>query len=83
MYVKRSGSIPILISSKIEVAIILKIWRKSFPQSLTRFSIRIIAESGLLYTLTSITAFCTLLSSPDTAFLIASAIVCCQSLSVG
>ncbi|KAF8342378.1 hypothetical protein F5887DRAFT_1076177 [Amanita rubescens] len=54
--------------------IILKIWTKSFPRSLSRLSIRVIAESGLLYTLASIAAFCALLLSPDTAFLIANAI---------
>ncbi len=66
----------ILIPSKLEAAIILKIWKKSFPRSLSRYSIRIIAESGLLYTLASIAAFCALLLSPDAAFLIANAIVC-------
>jgi hypothetical protein len=66
----------ILIPSKIEAAIILKIWKKSFPRSLSRLSIRVIAESGLLYTLTSIAAFCALLLSPDSGFLIANAIVC-------
>ncbi len=66
----------ILILGKIEAAIILQIRKNSLSRSFARFAIRIIAESGLLYTLTSIAAFFTLLFSPTDILLLASAIVC-------
>ena len=68
----------ILIRSKIEAAIILKIWRNTLSRRLCRFAIRVIAESGLLYTLTIIAVFCTQFSTAESAFYfqITNAIVC-------
>ena len=66
----------ILILGKIEAAIILKIRKNSLSRSFSRFAIRLIAESGLLYTLTSIAAFFTLLLSPTDMLILTSAIVC-------
>lgn len=65
----------ILTLGKIEAAIILRIWKNCFTRSLSCFSIRVVAESGLLYTLTSIAAFFTLLLSPTDILLLTSAIV--------
>ena len=65
----------ILTLSEIKAAIILRIWRNSLSQRFARFSIRVIAESGLLYTLTSIPVLCTSFVSPN-GFPIATAIVC-------
>ncbi|KAF8338659.1 hypothetical protein F5887DRAFT_1077593 [Amanita rubescens] len=39
-------------------AIIFQIWRNSISRRRTRFAVRVIAESGLLYTLTSIATCC-------------------------
>ncbi|KAF8342392.1 hypothetical protein F5887DRAFT_1076188 [Amanita rubescens] len=55
-------------------AIILKIWRNSFSRRLSQFAIRIITESGLLYTFTTIATFCVLFLNHDTAFVVTSAI---------
>ncbi len=71
----------ILIQSDITTAAItFHIWRNcTLSRRLARFTIRVIAESGLLYTLTSIAAFVTmLLPSSLNGFVIASAIVCHQ-----
>ena len=68
----------ILILRKLEASIILQIWRNSFSPRLCRFAIpiRVIAESGLLYTLTSIATFCAVLLSPHEWFMVVTAIVC-------
>ncbi|KAF8330641.1 hypothetical protein F5887DRAFT_1081488 [Amanita rubescens] len=55
-------------------AIILKIWRNSFSRRLSHFAIRVIAESGLLYTLTSIAVFCASLRGAHITFLVTNAI---------
>ncbi|KAF8342389.1 hypothetical protein F5887DRAFT_356498 [Amanita rubescens] len=52
-------------------AIILQIWRYSVSRRLTRFAIRVIAESGLLYTLINIATCCAVFLSPDHWFVIA------------
>ena len=70
-----------LIPRKIAVGIILQIWRNSFSRRLTRFAIRVIAESGLLYTLTSIATCCAVFLSPDHWFVIAIGIVCHNELN--
>jgi hypothetical protein len=69
----------ILIQSElIKAAIILHIWRNCrLSRRLARFTIRVIAESGLLYTLTSVAAFGAVFISTE-AFTIGSAIVCHQ-----
>ncbi|KAF8330665.1 hypothetical protein F5887DRAFT_78468 [Amanita rubescens] len=54
-------------------AIVVKIWRNTVSRHLCRFTIRVVAESGLLYTITSIVTFCMLLL-PVPGFLIATAI---------
>ena len=69
--------------SKIEAAIILKIWRNSFSRRLSWFVIRVVAESGLLYTLTTIATFCTLFLNHSTAFAVTSAIVCHNEIAPG
>jgi hypothetical protein len=72
-------------SSDIEAAIILQIWRITcLPQARRRlrFTIRVIAESGLLYTLTSIATFCAELLPNQAPFVITSAIVCTNGLIV-
>ncbi len=70
----------ILIRSKIEAAIILKIRRNFFLSRRLYFAIRVIAESGLLYTITSIAVFFALLlgtNGTNTAiYSITRAIVC-------
>ncbi|KAF8712011.1 hypothetical protein AX14_013161 [Amanita brunnescens Koide BX004] len=48
--------------------IILKIKRNSLSRRLSHFAIRVIAESGLLYTLASIVFFCALLTAISTNF---------------
>jgi hypothetical protein len=70
----------ILIQSEMKAAIIFQIWRNSLSRRFARFAIRVIAESGLLYTLASIPAFfIVILGSPDgLGYTIASAIVCHQ-----
>ncbi len=68
----------ILIQSQIKAAIIFRIWRNSLSRRFARFAIRVIAESGLLYTLTSIAAFCTFLINAPNGCAIATAIVCHQ-----
>ncbi|KAF8330670.1 hypothetical protein F5887DRAFT_78613 [Amanita rubescens] len=56
-------------------AITFYIWRHCrLSRRLARFAIRVIAESGLLYTLTSIAAFCSLFPNFPGGFSIASAI---------
>ncbi|KAF8330649.1 hypothetical protein F5887DRAFT_78146 [Amanita rubescens] len=55
-------------------AIILQIRKNCLSRSFSRFAIRLITESGLLYTLTSIAAFFTLLFSPTDILLLTSAI---------
>jgi hypothetical protein len=55
------------------------IWRNSLSQRISRFVIRVIAESGLLYTLTSIATFCMVFISPTIGSVITSAIVCHES----
>ncbi|KAF8330642.1 hypothetical protein F5887DRAFT_999715 [Amanita rubescens] len=57
-------------------AIIWQIWRNSLSRRLCRFAIpiRVIAESGLLYTLTSIATFCAVLLSPHEWFMVVTAI---------
>ena len=67
-----------LIQSEIKAAITFRIWRNSLSRRFARFAIRVIAESGLLYTLTSIVAFCTMISDSLSGYAIASAIVCHQ-----
>ena len=73
----------ILIQSEIKAAIIFRIWKNSLTRR-TRFAIRVIAESGVLYTLTSIAAFATNMfpntngSTSDNAYAMVSAIVCHQ-----
>jgi hypothetical protein len=66
----------ILTQSEIKAAIIFRIWKNSLSRRL-HFSIRIIAESGSLYTLTSIAVFCMMFFGPN-GYAIASAIVCHQ-----
>ncbi len=73
----------ILILSKIEAAIILKILRNSFSRRFFRFAIRVIAESGLLYTFTTIATFCILLLNRDIGFAVTSAVVCHNEMSSG
>ncbi len=67
----------ILIHSEIKAAIIFLIWRSSLSRRF-RLAIRIIAESGLLYTLTSIVAVCVVSRASSIGYPIASAIVCHQ-----
>ncbi|KAF8347934.1 hypothetical protein F5887DRAFT_671807 [Amanita rubescens] len=55
-------------------AIILKIWRNTLSPCLARFVIRVIVESGLLYTLTNIATFCAMIFSPDSVLWITHAI---------
>jgi len=56
-------------------AITFLIWRNSLPgRKFARFAIRVIAESGLLYTLTSIASFCMVFPSSPVGYSIASAI---------
>ncbi len=66
-----------LILCIIEAAIICKIW-ESLSRPLSRLTIRVIAESGLLYTLTSIAVLCVVFINVPGAFPIANAIVCYQ-----
>ena len=69
----------ILIQS--EAAIIFRIWQNSLSRCFCRFAIRVVAESGLLYTLTKIVTYGTSVGkSPefDNGFNIASNIVCHQ-----
>ena len=64
-----------------EAAIIFRIWRNTLSRSFCRFAIRVVAESGLLYTLTKIVTFSTTVGeSPEfsNAYTIASNIVCHQ-----
>lgn len=68
----------ILIQSESEAAIIHRIWRDSSSRRFAHSVIHVIAELGLLYTLTSFATFWTMVihdSSKD-AYVIASAIVC-------
>jgi hypothetical protein len=59
----------------------LQIWRNSLSLQRFRFTIRVIVESGLLYTITSIVTFCLeLMPSDEGALAIASAIVCINGL---
>jgi len=51
----------ILTQSEIKVAITFRIWRNSLSRHLACFAICVIAELGLLYTLTSITLLSMLL----------------------
>ena len=70
-----------LIQSEIKAAITFRIQRNSLSRRFSRFVIRVIAESGLLYTLTSIATFCTVFPTSgwhNNGFSIASAIVCHQ-----
>ncbi|KAF8341141.1 hypothetical protein F5887DRAFT_976910 [Amanita rubescens] len=46
-------------------AIIWQIWRNSFSRRLTRFVVRVVAESGLLYTLVSIATCCGVFLGPN------------------
>ncbi|KAF8342373.1 hypothetical protein F5887DRAFT_1076172 [Amanita rubescens] len=55
-------------------AITLRIWRNSLSRRFAHFAIRVIAESGLLYTITSIVNVCTLFPSPNIGFTTASGI---------
>ena len=67
----------ILMRSEIKAAIILKIRRNSLSRRLSHFAIRVVAESGLLYTLASIASFFTsLLDIYFLAFTVTNAIVC-------
>jgi hypothetical protein len=59
-----------------EAAIMLKIWRNHLSPRLCHFAIRVIAESGLLYTLTSIAALFALLLGTNMAFSVTNSIVC-------
>ena len=68
----------ILIQSEIIAAIAFRIWRNSLSRRFSRFAIRVIAESGLLYTLTSIANFCAVFPGSSLGFAIATAIVCHQ-----
>jgi hypothetical protein len=70
----------ILILKETEAAIILQILRNSFSRRF-HFAIRVIAESGLLYTLTSISTLSAVLLCPDNWFAITSAIVCRKELN--
>ncbi len=73
-------SMMILILSNIEAAIIVKIWRNTLSRHLCRFAIRVVAESGLLYTVTSIVTFCMLFLNVPGGFMIATTIVRCKRL---
>ncbi len=64
----------ILIQCEIKAAITFRIWRNSLSRRFARFSIRVIAESGLLYTLTSIAAFCMVFPTSFSGYAIASAL---------
>ncbi|KAF8333004.1 hypothetical protein F5887DRAFT_1080459 [Amanita rubescens] len=64
----------IIINIYASSAIILRIWRNSLSRRLARFAIRVIAESGLLYTLTSIVAFSMVFPTSNVGFLMADAI---------
>ena len=68
----------ILILSKFEAAIIVKIWRNTLSRHLCRFTIRVVAESGLLYAISSIVTFCMVFLPTPGSIMIASAIVRCQ-----
>ncbi|KAF8347388.1 hypothetical protein F5887DRAFT_1281090 [Amanita rubescens] len=59
---------------KIEAAIILKIWRNSLSRRFSLFAIRVIAESGLLYTLTSIAVLFAMLFGTKLMFAVTNAI---------
>ncbi|KAF8330666.1 hypothetical protein F5887DRAFT_999837 [Amanita rubescens] len=48
----------IIISIYATSAIVVKIWRNTVSRHLCRFTIRVVAESGLLYTITTIVTFC-------------------------
>ncbi len=65
----------ILILIKNEAAIILKIWREAFSHRLARFAIRVIVDSGLLNSVTSIVTFGAMVSKPDSVAWITHAIV--------
>ena len=65
----------ILILREIKAAIILQIWRNSLSRRHTRFVVRVIADSGLLYTLTSIATCNAVYLSPHWLML-ATIIVC-------
>ncbi|KAF8341125.1 hypothetical protein F5887DRAFT_385332 [Amanita rubescens] len=54
-------------------AIVVKIWRNTLSRHLCRFTIRVVAESGLLYAITSIATFC-MMFLPVPGFMIATAI---------
>ena len=54
----------------------MQIWRDSLSPQRFRFTIRVIVESGLLYTITSIVTFCLELMPNEEPLVIASAIVC-------
>ena len=66
----------ILILNKIEAAIILRICRNAISRPLACFAIRVITESGLLYTLMTMATFCAMIVSPDSGLWITHAIVC-------
>ena len=72
----------ILIQNEIKGAIIFRIWRTTSLSRrrprFARFSIRVIAESGLLYTITSIVVLCTMILNCNDGYAIASPIVCHQ-----
>ncbi len=70
----------ILIQSQTKAAITFRIWRNSLSRRFARFAICVVAESGLLYTLTSIAAFCMLFPNSQSGYAIATAIVCHQSI---
>ncbi|KAF8343635.1 hypothetical protein F5887DRAFT_1075734 [Amanita rubescens] len=54
--------------------ITFRIWKNSLSRRFARFVIRVIAESGLLYTLTSIANFCTVIINSYNGVFITSAI---------
>ena len=66
------------IQYEIQVAITFRIWRSSLSRRFAHFIIRVITESGLLYTLTTIPALCLAFPYPSNGFGIATAIVCHQ-----
>ena len=61
---------------KLKAAITFRIWRNSLSRRFARFAIRVIAESGLLYTLSSIASLYMAISNSTHGLSTVTAIVC-------
>jgi hypothetical protein len=73
----------ILILREIKAAIIFQIWRNSISRRRARFAVRVIAESGLLYTLTSIATCCGVFFGSSHWLVLVIGIVCHKQVKCG